>query len=449
MGQRKRFALILFTGLLMVAAYVVVKWWQTTAVTAASVTSIGLDAVMITASTDELIAFWHSRVQQHPHDPISLAYLGQAHWQKGRETGDAASYSRAQAALTQALTLKPDDELALALLAAVSLAQHDFQGALALAQRVYDFDPGALQALATIGDAHLELGHYAAAETAYRELQQKSDSPAVYGRLARLAWLQGDAQSSIVHMQQAAAKAAALGLRGEQLAWYHAQLGELYFHMGRLDEAQAQYQKAAGAFDGYYLAQAGLGNVYAASGDLDKAIALYTQLTAAPPQTEFVARLGDWYALNGHPAAAQKQYETVTFMAEVEAANAVLTNRQLALFYANHDRHLETALALAERELETRGDIYAYDTLAWALYKNGRTAAAAAAMETALAQGTSDALLYYHAGMIFAAQDQTAEAVAMLQKALALNPYFDLLQAQIAQETIAHMDHLRVSEEMP
>lgn len=446
MGQRKLFPLILFAGLLMGAAYMAVKWLPAAPATAVPATTLGLDTAMATVSTDELIAFWHGRVQQHPHDPISLAYLGQAHWQKGRETGDTASYSRAQAALAQALALRPDDELALALLAAVRLAQHDFQGALTLAQRVYDFDPGALQALATIGDAHLELGHYAAAETAYQELRQKSDSPAVYGRLARLAWLQGDAQSSIVHMQQAAAKAAALGLRGEQLAWYHAQLGELYFHMGRLGEAQAQYQKAAGAFDHYYLAQAGLGNVYAASGDLDKAIALYTQLTAARPQTEFVARLGDWHALNGHPAAAQKQYETVMFMAEVEAANAGLTNRQLALFYANHDRHLETALALAERELETRGDIYAYDTLAWALYKNGRTAAAAAAMETALAQGTPDALLYYHAGMIYAAQDQAAEAAAMLQKALALNPYFDLLQAQIAQETLTH---LRVLEVMP
>ena len=85
--------------------------------------------------------------------------------------------------------LNPNYETALAYLGAVLFAQHDFQGAKDLANRVYSLDPRALQALATLGDAQLELGNYVQAEAAYSELIERSPSPSVYSRLARLAWL--------------------------------------------------------------------------------------------------------------------------------------------------------------------------------------------------------------------------------------------------------------------
>lgn len=416
---------------------------------ALTATTIGPDTAVSAQNTDDLIAFWHGRVQQHPHDPISLAYLGQVHWQKGRETGDADSYGRAQAALEQALALNPDDELSLTLMATIQLAQHDFEAALTLAQRVYDFDPGALQALAMMGDAHLELGNYAEAEKAYLELAKRSDNPAVTGRLARLAWLQGEAETSIRLMQDALSQAEALKLEGERLAWFEAQLGELYFHNGRLTEAESQFQKAADTFAGYYLAQAGLGKVAAARGNLDGATAIYEDLIETLPQPEFIARLGDWYLLNNDKSAAQAHYDTVAFIAELQTANNILVNRQLALYFANHNIDLDEAVALAERELETRGDVYAYDTLAWTLFKNGQLTAAAEALELSLAQGTPDALLYYHAGMIYAGQGRTAEAKVMLQNALSINPHFDLLQAQIARETLAQIENTQPVETKP
>lgn len=92
-------------------------------------------------SSDEQIAFWQQKVQRDDRDYISLTYLGQAYLQKGRETGDAAAYSRAQTALEQALTINPNYELTLAFLGVTQIAQHNFAGALETAQRVYDFDP--------------------------------------------------------------------------------------------------------------------------------------------------------------------------------------------------------------------------------------------------------------------------------------------------------------------
>lgn len=399
------------------------------------------DTAVSSLSTDARIALWYGRVQQHPHDYLSLTYLAQAYLQKARESGDADNYNRAGTALQAALAHNPDDELALALLATVRLSQHDFAGALEIARRVYDYNPGAVQALATIGDAHLELGHYAEAEAAYGELQARHPGPAVYGRLARLAWLKGEPEQALAWMKQAVAEAAALAFTGEQLAWYQCQLGELYFQTGQLTAAENQYRQADETLAGYYLAQAGLGQVRAAQGDIDGAIALYEPLAAGLPQPDFLATLSDLYTLKGDTAAAQKQADTIGLIAALAESEQSLYSRPLALYYANHDIHLETALALARRELAQRGDIYAYDAYAWALYKNGRYSEAAAAMAQALSLGTQDAQLYYHAGLIEAASGRTETAVARLQMALQLNPHFDLLQARTAQETLTGLTH--------
>ena len=54
----------------------------------------------------------------------------------------------------------------------------------------------------------------------------------------------------------------------------------------------------------------------------------------------------------------------------------------------------------AREEIAARQDIYGWDLLAWALHQNGRDGEAAPAMARALALGTRDAMLFYHAGMI-------------------------------------------------
>lgn len=390
-------------------------------------------------SSDEQIAFWQQKVQRDDRDYISLTYLGQAYLQKGRETGDAAAYSRAQAALEQALSINPTYELTLAYLSAALISQHDFQGALEIAERIYEFDPGALQALATMGDASLELGLYEKAEAAYETLLEQAPGAAVFSRAARLAWLQGDPAAAIDWMQQAANEAKAIGLTGERLAWYQFQLGELHFNSGDVAAAAAQYAAARQTWPDYYLVLVGEGKVAAAQGDYEQAIALYEELVARLPQPAFVATLGDFYALAGDETAAQQQYDTVDFITTLESNSEALYGRQIALFYANHDMNLASALASAQAELASRPDVYGYDVLAWTLFKNGRLDEAAAASEQALKLGTPEALFYYHAGMIAAAQGNTQQAKQHLTTALDLNPHFDFRQAQIAQETLANL----------
>lgn len=387
-------------------------------------------------NSSERVTFWQKRVQNAPSDYISMTYLGQAYWQLARETADVSNYNKAEQALEAALEQNPNYLSASAFLAAVRFAQHDFSSALELAQQVYAEDDGALLALALIGDAQLELGRYEEASATYEELATLNDSPPVLSRLARLAWLNGDVRSAVTHLTNAAEMAQELDLRGENLAWYQFQLGELYFHQGDLEAANEQYLAALNSYPNYYLAMAGQAKVEAAHGNIDTAISLYNMVVDRVPQPGFIASLGNLYIANEEFGMAEKQFELVDAISDLETSQGILYNQQIAKFYADHGRSLDQSLLLAKRELTIRQDVYTYDVLAWALYQNGRYAEAKEAIDQALHLNTPDATFYFHAGMIYDALGETAVAKQMFTKALAINPYFDVNQAPIAQQKV-------------
>jgi tetratricopeptide (TPR) repeat protein len=389
---------------------------------------------------DRAIQFFQDRIKHNPQDAVSYTFLGQLYMRQARETGDMASYQRAEAAFRQALELLPGYAPARAALASALYAQHAFPEALELAQQVYASEPRNTQALATLADAHLSLGHYQEAEQAYQALLQMDTTPPVLARLSHLAELKGDLDEALELMQRAAGQALNSAGSAESVAWYWLRLGDLYFNTGQMEAAGEHYAAALRLFDRYPLALAGLGRVRAAQGQLGDAIALYEQAVAIMPQPEFLAALGDLYMLTGHPDQAQRQYDTVEFIAQLAEINQVVYNRQLVLFYTNHDQRVEVALELATDELAVRQDIYGYDALAWALYKNGRPIEAAEAIEQAMRLGTRDAMLYYHAGMIYQSLGDHGQARRLLMEALAINPNFDPLQSRLAR---AALDQLR------
>ncbi|MGI8835872.1 MAG: tetratricopeptide repeat protein [Pyrinomonadaceae bacterium] len=105
-------------------------------------------------------------------------------------------------------------------------------------------------------------------------------------------------------------------------------------------------------------------------------------------------------------------------------------------YWLDHDKNLEAALEYAQREYESRKDLFTSDTFAWALFKNGRLPEAKRVMKEALRTGTRDARLLYHSGMIANALGERRNAAKDLQLALKLNPDFNLRQATIAKNTL-------------
>jgi tetratricopeptide (TPR) repeat protein len=391
---------------------------------------------------DRLIGVFEDQVLVQP-STLDLNFLGNLYIQRGRLTGDLGTYAQAEEALTRALAIAPQDIESRSLLASVRFTVHDFAGALELGQGLLEDEPGNVGALAVVGDAHLELGHYDRAETIYSDLARRfPDSAAVQIRRARLAFLTGDMASASSLAAIAETSAATAGLGGPDIAWYRSFRAQLEMDAGRYGSAAHLYRSALRAAPDYRVALGGLAKTLGALGRIDEAIELYVRAIELLPDPSYVAALGDLYASVGKERLAREQYSTVEAIARLARASQQAYNRQLVTFYADHDAHLDRALTLARAELAVRRDIYGWDALAWVLYKRGNLDEARAASDRALHLGTPDAKLLYHSGMISMGLGDHATAERALTSALSLSPSFDPLQADEARDAL---DELRAA----
>ena len=390
------------------------------------------------SAADNHVAYYERLLRRNPSDARTYYRLGDAFIRKARETGDLVYLMRAETALQKSLALTPRNAGALRHLAYVLYLRHDFTAAATYATEAIALDPHDGDAYGVLGDAYLETGRYDHAETAYRSMMAEGADLYSFARVAGLKSLRGDARGAIADLQRALDVARlAPSYPAESVAWTAWQLGAEHFAIGEIDAAQASYLAGLKTQPNYYRALGGLAQVRAAQGRYDDAIALYKRALGVIPLPEYAAALGDVYARLGKMDDARKQYDLVDYIGRLNALNRVIYNRELAYFYADHDRDLPRALELARLEIAARKDVYGYDVLAWALHKNGHTTEAMAAITEALRQGTKDAKLFFHAGLIHRAAGHAEVARDYLRRALATNPHFHLLQAEQAREVLA------------
>jgi tetratricopeptide (TPR) repeat protein len=375
-------------------------------------------------------------LQRHSRDATAYYRLGDAYLQKARETGDIMYIDRAEKALQKCLEIAPEHSGAVRHLAYVMYMRHGFEEAVRQALKAVALDPTDGHAYGILGDAYLEVGKYDAAAHTYQRMIQLQADLYAYSRLSGLKSLQGDPAGAMADLERAIHLGRAQERPPESIAWAMWQLGNEALALGQLPVAEASYVEALNTLPDYYRALAGLAQVRAAQQRYAEALDLYRKAIAIVPLPDYAAALGDVYTKLGRHEEAQKPYDLVEFIGYLNALNKVLYNRELAYFYADHDRKLPEALELAKRELEIRQDIYAHDALAWALYKNDRPQEALTAMTEALKLGTKDARLFFHAGMIQHRLGNHEKAREYLRHALATNPHFHILHAEVAEGTI-------------
>ncbi|MBB5060024.1 tetratricopeptide (TPR) repeat protein [Granulicella aggregans] len=398
--------------------------------------------------TDRLIHKAQSLASNNPKQAKAYSSLGASYFQRARETGDASDYQLAEEALTKSLELVSTDFSAdepLSTLAEVCMGEHRFNDALTYSQKALSLGSGDVSSFAIVGDAYADMGSYDKAAQAYARLTPRDMTltpRAAYARDSRLAYLKfvaGDTPAAIALMKAAVEEGNMAQLPSENLAWLYYELGEFDFQTGSYGPADIAYLTALNIHPGDYRALASLAKLRAASSRYDEAILLYQKAIDVVPMPIFVAELGDLYAKTSHPAEATKQYQLVQYIGLLGQINQVLHNRDLALFYADHDIKLPESLALAQKELEVRQDVYTWDALAWALYKNGNIPEAAKMSEKALQYGTKDSILLFHSGMILMRDNQLDRAKISFTEALQINPHFHLLYASQAQQQLNQM----------
>jgi len=395
-------------------------------------------------ATENTIRFLEGKVKNDPEDFGANNKLAGLYLLRLRETGDTAYLDLTFRAARASLASVPDvrNSGGLAALAQAEFAAHEFAAARDHARRLIELEPRKSYPQAMLGDALLELGDYDEAAAAFKKIAFIDGGIGYNSEIkkARLAQLRGDNADAQKNFSDALVFAlnASVPPR-ETVAWLRWQLGETAFSVGDYERAEKHYRDSLVTFPDYYRAIASLGRTLAARGDLPGAIEQYENAVRIIPDPNYVAALGDLYKLAGREDDAKRQYELVEQIGRLSVLNGALYNRQLALFYADHDIKTEEAYRLAAQEYEERKDIYGADALAWTGLKADKLTEAQTAIKDALRLGTQDAKLFYHAGMIEKGLGNKAEAVGYLQNALKINPAFDPLQAEKARAALREL----------
>jgi tetratricopeptide (TPR) repeat protein len=244
-----------------------------------------------------------------------------------------------------------------------------------VARRGLSFDYGLL------GDVLMEQGKLDEAVIAYQTMMDQKPSPEAYSRAAHVRWLEGDLDGAIELM------AIAVGGGGEAESWMRARLAFYELQAGHAERAASLVSQ-----DDYPPALLVRGRILLAEGQ--NALEPLQRAAQATMLPEYLWTLADAQRVAGRLDEAKNTEQILKRRGPQDDP------RTYALYLATRGEDVETALRLAQTELETRADVFTLDALAWALHAAGKTTEAQAMMRRALAEGTQDARLALHAAVI-------------------------------------------------
>ena len=337
-----------------------------------------------------------------------LERLGWNFVKKARLTFDASYYNLAAqcAACMEASGANHADALLLRAHALQSL--HRFKEAEAVARELVStrerpFDYGVL------GDVLIDQGKVREGAAAYQKMIDLRPDLQSYARAAHVRWLTGDLNGAIELMRLSIAGSSPND--AEAAGWAYTRLSLYQLQQGATQQALDSCSAALALKSDYAPAMFAQGRVLLALRRPIDAVTVLQRAAELNPLPEYQWALADALALTGDLERA-RQVES-----QIINRGASEDPRSFALYLATRGENVAQAVQMAQQELTNRADVFTYDALAWALAAARRTAEAQEHATRALSEGTVDARLFLHAGIIAALNHDVTQAKRWLQKA--------------------------------
>jgi tetratricopeptide (TPR) repeat protein len=360
---------------------------------------------------DQEISRLQTQARNATQQSRAVERLGWTFVEKARLRNDPGYYKLAEACAQCLDSAQPRSPESLLLRGHVMHNLHRFKEAEVLAQelvqsRGYPFDYGLL------GDALMEQGRLGEAIDAYQKMMDMKPGPQAYSRAAHVRWLKGDLRGAI-EMMGMAAQASGPSDR-ESAAWAYTRLSNYELQAGEFKNSLRASDAALSFRPGYAAALLARGRVLLATGKTADAVEPLRQAADSNPLPEYQWTLAEALRASGQNEQANRVED------QLVRAGAASDPRTFALFLATRRQMIEQAVGLCRQELEVRADVFTLDALAWALAAGGRNAEASSLINRALSEKTSDARLFFHAGVIAAMDGRRGEARGWLTKASAI-----------------------------
>ena len=360
---------------------------------------------------DQEILLLQKRVSQTPDPARLLERLGWLFISKARTSFDPGFYTLAEQCAVCLESKDPQSLEALLLRGHSWQSLHRFKEAEGAARQLV-----AKRALACdyglLGDTLMDQGRVDEAGTAYQQMMDLKPDLHAYARGAQFRWIKGDLAGALELMRMSAQ--ASSPRDPESAAWVFNRLAHYEWQAGSADQALRTCEAALRLQEDYAPALLTRGRILLAKGQATNALPDLQRARELNPLPEYEWALAEALRSAGPSTEADGVESQLVLRGPVEDP------RTSALYLATRGRQVETALRLARKELADRQDVFTHDAVAWALAAAGQFQEAEGHMLQALAEGTQDARLFYHAGVISAELNQKEEARRWCGKAVGL-----------------------------
>ncbi|HKX26179.1 MAG TPA: tetratricopeptide repeat protein, partial [Blastocatellia bacterium] len=330
-----------------------------------------------------------------------LERLGWKYIEKARLSYDPGYYKIAEQCAACLETQQASSPEALLLRGHVLHSLHHFREAEEVARRLVS-KRGLAMDHGLLGDVLMDAGKLPEAIAAYQKMMDLKPGPQAYSRAAHVRWLKGDLDGARKLMSMSA-QASGQG-DAEAAAWAYARLALYELQAGDRKSAAAACDASLAFQTDYAPALLACGRVMLAEGRDRAAVPILQQAAHLNPLPEYQWVLADALRATGN------EPEALEVEAQLRARRGADDPRTYALYLATRGEEIATALGLAEAERQARGDLMTLDAHAWALTAAGRHDEAYSLMQRALAEGTQDARLFFHAAVISAKSNHPGEA---------------------------------------
>ena len=350
------------------------------------------------------------------------------------------------------MRLKPDLAEAQRALAAVSIRKNDWNALSQIAGTIIQIAPNSPEGYGFRSIAELNLKQYPRAEEDINKtIQVAPQSPVGYVQMGNLRQLQkqypdaekayrkalevapasSDALNGLMTVyiiqkdpDKAIAAANAQITKVPDSSAFHDLLGTALFNTKKdYKGAEAALRKSIDLDKKNSDAVLKLGQVYAAQGSTDEAIATFQQSAKEnPKEIAFYILLGELYETKRDWDSAKNMYQKAL---QIQSDNPLASNN-LAYVMLQQGGNIDVALAMAQTARRLMPDSpNAADTLGWAYYKKGLYPTAIDLFKEAVKKNPNDPTFHYHLGLAYQASDQPVLAKEHLQQVLKLNPNYN------------------------
>ncbi|WP_172384420.1 tetratricopeptide repeat protein [Streptomyces sp. MNP-20] len=379
-----------------------------------------------------LIGEREAHLRAHPGDDQSWAVLGSAYVEQGARTGDFMSYPKAEHALRASLRARPEANVdALAGLAALAGARHDYRAARTWGERAARLAPQRWMTYPVLVDAYRGLGDAKGVARSLETLQKLRSGAAVRAVAGTVYRDRGWREDAAAALADAAALAES---PAERAAALH-RVGELSWERGEPAQALRYAEAALAADPGQPAALAAKGRALAALGRASEALQAYRGALAKWPEPRYALELGELYESLKLMPAARAQYDLVRARVRDAGRGGVNDERVLGLFEADHG-DAGAAVRRLRAEFARHGSPENADALGWALHRAGDPEAGLKLAERAMKKGPRSAVFAYHRGEIERELGRYGAARRHLTEALRVNPHFSPLGAAAARDAL-------------